>query len=60
MLSREEHSIFFGQNLGGSLKDVIDRLLSAGAAVDPSVYRVAFMLNAALRRLKLLPQGASA
>lgn len=48
MLHCEEHKIF-GKNFGGSFKELIERLLSAGAAVDPKVYELAFKLNVALR-----------
>jgi hypothetical protein len=58
MLHREEHKIF-GKNIGGSLQDVVDRLLSAGGAVNPAVYKVAFILNAALPRMKLSASGPS-
>ena len=45
MLSREEHKLF-GRNLGDSIDDLIDRLLSADHAVDPKVYKLAFTIKA--------------
>ena len=45
MFHREEHKIF-GNNLGGSLEQRIDRLLSAGGSVDPTVYKLAYTLKA--------------
>ena len=45
MLHQEELKIF-GKNPGGSLYQRIDRLLSAGASVDPTVYKLAYTLKA--------------
>ena len=44
LLVEEERKIF-GKNLGGSSEQFFDRLLSAGASVDPTVYKLAFMLR---------------
>ena len=44
VLLQEEYRIF-GKNLGGSSEQFIDRLLSAGALVDPTVYKLAFILR---------------
>ena len=49
MLHREELKIF-GKNPGGSLYQRIDRLLSAGGSVDPTVYKLAYTLKAGFVR----------
>ncbi|MFZ3251721.1 MAG: hypothetical protein WA214_22860 [Pseudolabrys sp.] len=45
MLHQEELKIF-GKNPEGSLYQRIDRLLSAGGSVDPTVYKLAYTLKA--------------
>jgi hypothetical protein len=45
MLECEERKLF-GRNLGGSVEDLVDRLLAAGGDVDPKVYKLAFTLRA--------------
>jgi hypothetical protein len=47
MFHREEFKIF-GKSLGGSLDQILDRLLSAGGSVDPTVYKLAYTLKAGL------------
>ena len=52
ILSREAQRLF-GKTFEGRFEDLLDQLLSEGAAVEPTAYRLAYMLRLGIERRKL-------
>jgi len=52
ILCREAERLF-GRPFEDKLEDFLERLLAAGAAVEPTAYKVAYTLRAGLEQLKV-------